>query len=241
MESRYHTPQSDTKTVSKVNSGSSSISAFYNHHHYNNNTIMPIPSRQIGWSEKTNLLWEISKKLERLTQLFSTRSLVQDETTLNPIYAIGDSALGGKIAYILEPGDAGYDAEKQHGLVAFVISGTATWGCYGTVITGANGFVLGTGNQNTIDIISGCSTVGIAAKLCSDLIEGGYSDWYLPSYGALDKLYLGRAIVGIYTDITYWSSTQFDSSYAWFKDFQNGYNSYYYKNVAYSVIAVRNF
>ena len=28
---------------------------------------MSIPSRQIGWSEKSNLLWRISKQLERLT------------------------------------------------------------------------------------------------------------------------------------------------------------------------------
>jgi hypothetical protein len=28
---------------------------------------MAIPSRQIGWSTKSNLLWEISKQLEALT------------------------------------------------------------------------------------------------------------------------------------------------------------------------------
>lgn len=30
---------------------------------------MAIPNRQIGWSQKANLLWEISKQLERLTQV----------------------------------------------------------------------------------------------------------------------------------------------------------------------------
>ena len=28
---------------------------------------MAIPSRQIGWSQKSNLLWQISKQLEYLT------------------------------------------------------------------------------------------------------------------------------------------------------------------------------
>lgn len=28
---------------------------------------MAIPSRQIGWSTQANLLWQISKQLERLT------------------------------------------------------------------------------------------------------------------------------------------------------------------------------
>lgn len=30
---------------------------------------MAIPNRQIGWSNKANLLWQISKQLERLTQV----------------------------------------------------------------------------------------------------------------------------------------------------------------------------
>ena len=30
---------------------------------------MAIPSRQIGWSTKSNLLWQISKQLEKLTQV----------------------------------------------------------------------------------------------------------------------------------------------------------------------------
>jgi len=30
---------------------------------------MPIPSRQIGWGTTDNLLWQISKQLEYLTQV----------------------------------------------------------------------------------------------------------------------------------------------------------------------------
>lgn len=30
---------------------------------------MAIPNKQIGWSQRANLLWEISKQLERLTQV----------------------------------------------------------------------------------------------------------------------------------------------------------------------------
>jgi hypothetical protein len=39
---------------------------------------MAIPNRQIGWSQKANLLWEISKQLERLTQ-------VAGSVVINPI------------------------------------------------------------------------------------------------------------------------------------------------------------
>jgi len=38
----------------------------------------------------------------------------------SPLYTIGDTVLGGKIAYILQQGDSGYDANIQHGLVAAI-------------------------------------------------------------------------------------------------------------------------
>lgn len=41
---------------------------------------MAIPSRQIGWSTKSNLLWEISKQLEALTGVIG-RSIPTTTTT----------------------------------------------------------------------------------------------------------------------------------------------------------------
>jgi hypothetical protein len=50
---------------------------------------------------------------------------------------IGQAALGGKIAYILQSGDPGYDPNVQHGLVATTadISTGVDWGCSGTAIS----------------------------------------------------------------------------------------------------------
>ncbi len=128
-------------------------------------------------------------------------------------YDIGQAALGGKIAYCLQPGDVGFDSNVTHGLVATIADlGSAQWGCELTLISGADGTAIGTGNQNTIDIMAGCATAGIAARLCGDLVQGGYSDWYLPSKDELLILYVNSAAIGGFVNTYYWSSSEVDAS-----------------------------
>jgi hypothetical protein len=156
---------------------------------------------------------------------------------------VGDSYGGGKVAYILTPNDPGYDAKETHGLIAATSdqSSGAAWGCYFTTITGADGTAIGTGNQNTIDIMAGCSTAGIAARICGDLVEGGYSDWYLPSKDELAKLYLNKVAIGGFSTNYYHSSSESSFSLNWMQDFNNGSPTEVDKVFAASVRAVRSF
>jgi hypothetical protein len=155
------------------------------------------------------------------------------------LYTIGQAALGGIIAYIDGGGTSG-----TSGLVATVsdISTGAEWGCYGTSITGATGTTIGTGNANTIAIMAGCETAGIAARLCGDLVQGGYSDWYLPSKDELNALWVNRAAIGGFVNLQgYWSSTQIDSDEAWYQVFNEGTQSPAAKFGPLYVRAIRSF
>jgi len=91
--------------------------------------------------------------------------------------------------------------------------GKVVWGCFGIEISGADGTDIGTGQQNTLDILTGCSEAGIAARLCADLSLGGYDDWHLPSRDELNNLSANaEAVANSGEDFLvgqgYWSSTE---------------------------------
>jgi hypothetical protein len=156
--------------------------------------------------------------------------------------AIGDDYQGGIIGYMLVSGDLGYIQGEVHGLIitSTNISSSAQWGCVGTLIQGANGIAIGTGNLNTLQIINGCNQAGTAARLCYNLVLNGYSDWYLPSINELDAIYqyspntLGGGL-------HYWSSTQSDIDHSRFTNFGVIGISGFLKNGSFYVRAVRSF
>ena len=156
---------------------------------------------------------------------------------------IGESYLGGKVAYIYQTGDPGYIAGQTHGLIVAPSdqSSSAIWGCFATLISGADGTAIGTGAQNTIDIDNGCTTSGIAADLCASLSLNGYSDWFLPSQNEITKLYLNRNAIGGFASNVYWSSTEISNAYAFGYSFYDGTNGSVNRTYSEHVRAVRYF
>ncbi len=122
-------------------------------------------------------------------------------------------------------------------------STSAEWGCVGTLISGADGFTVGTGEQNTIDIEAGCTTPGTAADICANLSLGGYSDWFLPSKDELNLMYENLKLSGVggFADSYYWSSSEYYANYAWEQSFYNGNQYNNNKSNTYRVRAVRAF
>ena len=154
--------------------------------------------------------------------------------------AVGDTYEGGIIFYL--DGNGG-------GLIAAptdqaTVNDFPDWGCIGTAISGADGLILGTGAQNTIDIENGCTTSGTAADICSNLILSGFSDWFLPSIGELEIMYLNIGTgsnIGNFVSTKYWSSTEKDETYAWSWEFSSGYQDYNSKTSNKYVRAIRAF
>ena len=94
---------------------------------------------------------------------------------------------------------------------------------------------------DTANIITDCSTVGIAARLCYNSGLNGYNDWFLPSQDELNLLYLQKDIIGGFKGSYYWSSTQKDNNEAWEQNFITGQIYNYGKYDPVSVRAIRAF
>ena len=154
---------------------------------------------------------------------------------------IGQYAYNGVIFYV--------DATGSHGLVVSPTEhGFHKWACAYTNITTTN--ALGSGATNTTNIVTDQSTCSnFAAKTCDDFVLNGYSDWFLPSIDELTELINNRLIIntslidngGTSLNSNLWSSSQVNSSTAYYKNIFSNTNSTTLKTSNYKVRAIRAF
>jgi len=148
---------------------------------------------------------------------------------------IGESYGGGIVFYVYDNG--------QHGLIAATADQSTSiyWynGSYTTTNAVRNKVNAGLFNTERIIINQGAGSY--AAQICSNYQGGEYGDWYLPSKYELNLLYLQKAVVGGFTTNGYWSSSEYSANFAWFQDFNFGFQFDDYKNYNYNVRAVRAF
>lgn len=160
-------------------------------------------------------------------------------------YQIGDIVEGGIVFYVDETG--------QHGLVAATedLNGTYEWGCYEQSVEGADSQWIGSGLQNTNDIVEqSCQTenVGItAAQAVLNAEINGYTDWYLPSSGELYQMYITigngseNSNIGGFHNYSYWSSSELNNVDAMGVNFDSGYMSGGNKENTLRVRVIRSF
>jgi len=106
---------------------------------------------------------------------------------------------------------------------------------------------IGTGKANTAAIIA-VDANAPAAKACVDYRGGDKRDWFLPSRGELNEMYKAHSLLGISSELSFWSSSQANDNFAWYQNFyrdsdhgQNGFRKSPYENYVPNVRAVRAF
>lgn len=110
----------------------------------------------------------------------------------------------------------------------------------------ANGKTVGAsstddGLLNTTLVASGFYSDVDAVKFCSDMVYGGYSDWFLPAYNEITFLYSNKASLGGFVANWYWSSRENDASNASLVSLVNGTYTNNSKTTLYPVRCVRKF
>ena len=139
---------------------------------------------------------------------------------------IGDQAEGGTVFHIDEASGLGYVVASQDlSSGAYDTSQPGDlgyeWGCYGTSISGADGQAIGTGYQNTLDIVEGCPDANSAAFNALNATIESYTDWYIPSIDELIEMYntIGKGgpegNIGGFSSSWYWSSSEDNNNSAW--------------------------
>jgi DUF1680 family protein len=130
-------------------------------------------------------------------------------------YEIGDIGPSGGLIFYENPNYAA-DGWRYLEAAPYDQSDGAKWGCFRTAISGARGTAVGTGQQNTQDMVKSCTELNSAAHLCNDLSVNGMRGWFLPSEAELSLLYKNLKAKGLGNfrdggmkdNFSYWASSQ---------------------------------
>lgn len=154
---------------------------------------------------------------------------------------IGSAFQGGILFYI--------DSSGKHGLISATDDfGDSKWGCNNIEIITSE--ILGTGFQNTLNILEECSETPIAASEAISYETDEYSDWYLPSLDELKEMYFSIGVgselgnIGNFAlnqDCRYWSSSAYEKDFAWVLNFTDLDSFGGYKPNFYNVRFIRSF
>jgi hypothetical protein len=125
-------------------------------------------------------------------------------------------------------------------LISWTIVGNQT-----SAVTGADGTAIGSGYQNSVDILNQSGAVvssSTAATVARAFGGGSKSDWYLPSKDELNQLNLRNTTVGGFVGgAGYWSSSESTASGAWGQSFPEGTQLNFSKSFTQYVRPIRAF
>ncbi|WP_319757762.1 DUF1566 domain-containing protein [uncultured Sphaerochaeta sp.] len=173
-----------------------------------------------------------------LTGCTTTDNKVTEEAT----YTIGSVGPAGGLVFF-DKGDASGGWQYMEAAPADTEM-LARWGTTGLEVeTSTN---LGSGKTNTQELVEQDPAWNeTAAVYCTNLMAGGYNDWFLPSKDELSLLFSALARTNRDTfrgeGFAYWSSSSYDGERAWAQGFSNGVQGKVEKEELLVVRAVRVF
>ena len=194
----------------------------------------------------------------------STKIITRKSTVPVPLYSVGDPGPGGGTIFYVDMRRAVGSRYLEVACAGWqnTCDGSAdpqvAWDCHGTPINGADGTAIGTGELNTTDIVTGCPTTGIAAKVADAYSNNTLDDWFLPSLDELNALcnwaYVDSVdafcnengagslslTYGGFSTGGYWSSSEYDGYNAWVKFFDSGQSAFTDKYVNLFVRPIRS-
>ncbi len=210
----------------------------------------------------------VKKSFQIVEHRFKKWLNIADKST-DDIVDVGDEYGGGIVAYLFQPGDKGYDENKEHGLIAaksdISMNYTDAWGdgvqkdyfrwstgqlekegntdyAYQELLNTSTR--IGEGATNTDKILAKYPAEKYpytAAAVARAYRGGGFEDWYLPSKSELNKLYYANSAISVFSSFDYWSSTEYIAINAWIQYFGNGYQNVGNKSFERCVRPVRAF
>jgi hypothetical protein len=148
---------------------------------------------------------------------------------INPsvVYKVGDKGPAGGIIFYVNP-SASDGWRYLEAAPASTEGAKIAWSAVSKTsdLKGTN-VSIGAGKQNTQAIVNYSLNNGVsfrAAMVCDNLTSGGYDDWFLPSKGELNLMfvYLKEAGIGSFKGDWYWSSSVNNNGYVWAQQFNDG-------------------
>jgi hypothetical protein len=159
-------------------------------------------------------------------------------------YAIGDTGPAGGLIFYIDKADAHPWTYLEVAPAETEWTTGKEWGDYGTLIGGDAGLIgIGEGHAATAAIVQhladNTSEIDRAAQLCDALSHNGYDDWFLPSKDELNAIWENlvdngsgsNSGVGGFAYVSYWSSSESSSTYAWYHGFDDGSQGNFIKNI----------
>lgn len=166
------------------------------------------------WGMKTSdNTWQNYILKSNTVYVRASRSFIAPSGT----YSLRDVGPGGGLVYYI-------DSTTYYEAYATDQSAGYIWSNINNVLIGTTGTAIGTGLQNTADIIAQSGHITSAASICHLLNPGTFSEWFLPNDNEQSPMYTNLKSFGLggFASDNYWGSRERNANEGFGLSFASG-------------------